>query len=170
MTPLMDRTEAQYMASDALVLVHVTAASDMRFRLTGGVFVRPKPAPVRGQKRSKKQPAKVGNIADEAKTLIEPRLERGGVTPTLEGECEIMARALAEHLAERAAPPAVAQVDTAESDGDGALQKFRRSRAFWWVVGGVGVAVVAGVAVGLGVGLTHHQQQLGRETVLLGGH
>ena len=156
---------ASGLSADALMLVHVAASSEMRFRLTGGLFVRPHPVVIRKGKKSRALP-----VSQEDKSLIDPRLERGGVTPTLEGESEIMARAFAEHLQERVAPESIAKFEDApKSDDD--RGGFRQSKAFWWVVGGAAAGVVVvGLAVGLGVGFSEHSKDIGRETVLLGGH
>ncbi len=51
------------------------------------------------------------------------------------------------------------------------MRRFRHSKAFWYVVGGVAGVVVVGAAVGLGVGLAPHSGLTpGEQVVLIGGH
>lgn len=138
--------------AEALLIVHVAASSTMRFTLSGTVYRR-------GPRHGK---------AKEGAWQYEPRVERAGATPALEGEVEALVRGLVEPLHERPKQRVAAN----EPTGDSGWQRFRRSKAFWWVMGGVaGAVVLAGTGVGLGVGLSEaHRHEVARETVLLGGH
>jgi hypothetical protein len=53
-------------------------------------------------------------------------------------------------------------------------KRFRESKAFWYVVGGVAGAIVIGTAVGVGVGVGGREQPGGltpaQQIVLIGGH
>jgi hypothetical protein len=133
---------------DALVLVHIHAGSDGRFRLSGELW-------------RKARSGRGGGPAAHGQ-----RLERSGSTGAIEGEAETLARTLTEPLHER--------VKVAEADsGDSGWKRFRRSKAFWWVIGGVAGAIVVGTAVGVGAGVgtyEAHKREIARETVLLGGN
>jgi hypothetical protein len=132
---------------DALMLIHVVATSETRFRLSGAVYHRG---------RASKHPVSA---------RFEARVERSGETSTIEGDAEALARTLAESL--HPAGPRVASEQPARDSG---WARFRHHKAFGYVMGGVVGVIAVGAAVGTGLGIYEsHRHELARETVLLGG-
>jgi hypothetical protein len=137
---------------DNLIVIHVAAPAEGRFALSGAAYL--KPAEV-GQKL----------VKDGAWST---RIERAGSTTSLEAETEAFIRSLVGGVHER---DKLVRAASDKPRPTGGWQRFRRSKAFWWVIGGVGGALVVGAAVGAGVGASEaHRRELQRETVLLGGH
>jgi hypothetical protein len=93
------------------------------------------------------------------------RGERTAEDRWLEGEAQGLAAELAAPLQPR---QKVAEAPARQSR----WQRFRRSRAFWWVVGGAAGALALGVSVGVGVGVAESRAAelaAARRVVLIGG-
>ena len=147
---------AGHLGVDALLVVHAAAITELRWKVTAGAYhLEPRGKP----------DAKPGASVDaKPSARLDAREERSGLNASLESELEALLRPILDKIHEHHKPIVVA-----ERGGEGRLRRFRKSKAFWWVVGGVSGALAVGIGVGAGVGASEaHRHAIARDAVLLG--